>query len=250
MFSVRRDQQRLVVLRAGPGTTILSAGIKNETGDRQLDSVQELLRSQLEQSAYLNLLPRGRVQEVLHLMKRPKAGSPSSEPFENELTPRDSREIAIRAGVALVIFGTVSRIADEYKLEIWLERVTHDPTRTGAVLHFTNSATQKKDFFQVVDSASNWIRQQAGEAEKDIDGADIPPQEVTTDNWEALRFYSQAQDLVTEHRLTDAIALLDQAIADDPQFAMAYMRRADVLDTDGQYDNAKLSWQKALQIEA
>jgi len=248
MFSVRRYQERQAELRIGPGTAVLLAGVKNETGDHELDSVQELLRSQLEQSVYLNLLPRGRVQEVLRLMKRPEVDSSSSDPIENRLAPRQLREVAMRAGASLVIFGTVSRMADEYKLDIRLERVTNDPSSAGAAWQFTDSATQKKDFFQVVDSASNWIRRQAGEAEKKIDSTNVPPQEVTTDNWEALRLYSQAQDLVVELRLTDAIALLDQAIAQDPQFAMAYMRRADLLDTNGQYDDAKESWQKALQI--
>ncbi len=220
--------KRLNAMQTGPGSQVVLAEIRNESGDRDLDSVTELLRSQLEQSAYLNLVPEGRIDEILRLMKRGGQSNTRQEPAKEALEPRQLRQVALRVGSPLVIFGTISRIADQLKLEIRLERVVDNPNQAATVWHFGDSASSKKDFFQVVQRASDWIRRQSGEAVKDIQNTDTPPQEVTTDNWDALRLYSSAQKLAAEQRMTDSVALLDEAIVQDPNFAIAYMRRADL----------------------
>jgi eukaryotic-like serine/threonine-protein kinase len=90
----------------GRGSTLMLTEVTNYSRDPELDSVTELFRSQLEQSAYMNLLSVHDIQETLERMTLPRTAP---------ITPEVAREVALRKAVPLVIFGNVSRISDDYE---------------------------------------------------------------------------------------------------------------------------------------
>ena len=61
----------------------------NATGDSRFDGTTELVRHQLSQSAYFNLMDAGRIRNVLSQMTKPPGAA---------LDPPTAREVALRAG--------------------------------------------------------------------------------------------------------------------------------------------------------
>jgi eukaryotic-like serine/threonine-protein kinase len=221
------------------GSTLMLTEITNDSRDPELNSITELFRNQLEQSSYMNLLPATDIREALDRMALPKNAA---------ITPSIAREVALRKAVPLVIFGTVSKISDDYALDLKLERIGSHPFYAATSWTFSKLAPDKKSFFDVIHEASIWIRSEAGEAHKEIIENDRKPEDVTTDNWEALKLYSDGQRLAADDRLADAILLYKEAASKDPQFSMALMRAGDTLDTLGQSDEGMRFWTKALAV--
>lgn len=221
------------------GSTLMLTDIINNSRDQELDSLTELFRTQLEQSSYMNLLPSAEIHEALDRMALPK---------NTAITPSIAREVALRKAVPLVIFGNVSRLSDDYELDLKLERVGSHPFYAETSWTFSKLVPDKKSLFDVVHEASVWIRSEAGEAHGEIVDSDRRPEDVTTDNWEALKLYSDGQRLAAGDRLADAVLLYKEAASKDPQFSMALMRAGDTLDTLGQSDEGMDFWTKALAV--
>lgn len=221
------------------GSLVMLAGVSNESGDPDLNGTTELLRDQLSQSAYMNVLGQEHILEALHRMgRRDDEGS----------NPSVAREVALRSGAPLVIFGTVSRIAEDFKLDLKLERVAKDPGHARASWTFGEAASSKKDLSDAIRHGGLWIRGLIGEAKTAIEERDRRPEDVTTNNWNALRLYSEGQQFAAKDELDKAILLYKQAAANDPDFAMALMRAGDSLDTLGRYDEGYAYWQRALAV--
>jgi serine/threonine protein kinase len=221
------------------GARLLMMNISNESHDPELDAATELLRGQLAQSAHMNLVPPSRVREILKRMAHPE---------QENIGPRTAREVALRDGTPLVLFGTVSQLAEDYKLDLKLEKVGTDPAHPKGSWQFSETAATKKDFFEIVHDAGNWVRRLSGETETKIEAATRRPEDVTTDNWEALKLYSDAQKSELNDRLDEAILLYKEAAEKDPQFGMAWMRVGDILDTIGQSGEGFAYWQRARNI--
>jgi eukaryotic-like serine/threonine-protein kinase len=228
------------------GATVLLTEIKNSTGDKRFDDTTELLRHQLSQSPYFNLMANSRIRDVLTQMTKP----PTSQ-----LDPPIAREVALRGGAPRVLFGAVSRVGDSYVLDIDIEQPDNDPGRSRAQWekHWTwNMSSGSSDaeipsgFLVAVRDGSDWIRDQIGEAANDIAKVDAPPQDVTTDNWEALSEFAQAEQFDASGQTESSIVALKNAVAADPHFALAYTRLADELDSLGRYDEGYRAYQIAL----
>jgi serine/threonine protein kinase/predicted Zn-dependent protease len=221
------------------GSTLMMTQIENETREARFDGVTELLRNQLQQSAYINLLSDSDVRETETRMGRQQFRQPDAQ---------TAREIAMRQQVPLILFGTVSKLADEYKLDLKMERVGAQPFYALNNWVFSETVNNKAQLFEAINRGTTWIRSTAGEAQSDIQRSERHPEEVTTDSWEALQLYSEGQRRAAQDDLDSAVLLFKQATVSDPQFAMAYMRAGDVLDTQGKYSEGFSYWKKALSV--
>jgi tetratricopeptide (TPR) repeat protein len=204
------------------------------------------VRHQLLQSPHFALLEPGRVQDVLALMKKPN---------DSFLDPSTAREIALRVGAPRVIFGGVSRVGDSYILDIAIEHPDNNPRRSRMVWenHWTwNSSAETASleipsgFLSAVRDATDWIRSEVGESANDIASVNIPPEDVTTGNWSALAEFTQAEKFKAAARPEDAVLALQNAVAEDPQFALAYARLGDIFISLNRYEDGYHAYQLAL----
>ncbi len=246
LFSIlfRLYQVRVDSKLAG-GATVLLTEMQNSTGDKRFDDTTELIRHQLLQSPYFSLLDRDTVQMTLEQMKlRP----------DSPLNPTNARGVALRKGVPRIIFGAVSRVGDSYILDIDIEQPDNDTSRSRAQWenHWTwnmSSGNSDKEipggFLRAVRDGSDWIRSRVGESANDIARFDTPPQDVTTDNWEALSEFAQAEKFKAAGQVDNAIVALRNAVAADPHFALAYMRLGDVLVSVSRFDEGYRTYQLA-----
>jgi tetratricopeptide (TPR) repeat protein len=187
-------------------------------------TVTESFRADLAQSTIVHLVEPDSIADALSRMGR--------EP-ETELTEATARELAMRDGFPAIVAGEVAPLGDGYVLTTRLVSSTD-----GAVLASARaSARDQNGLLEAIDEASSKLREQIGESYTSL--RETPSlAHVTTSSLEALKKYTQAED--ARHREGNpeaAIVLLEEAVAIDTAFALAYRDLATILaNTRGSWD--------------
>ncbi len=220
------------------GGVLLLSDIVNATGERNLEAVTEVFRSQLGQSAYLRLWDRGRLTQVLATMKLPR-----TEPLQGKV----AREVAWREGVPFVLFGSVAPLGDGLNLSLRLERLSSATIFARSAWEFSVHVADKEHLWDGIHEASIWLRRRIGENDKQLAEHDRLPQETTTESWEALREYRTAEQFQAQGQSDTAVAALKTAVHLDPHFALAYMRLGDILMASSRQDEALHYWSLAAE---
>ncbi len=227
---------RLTVQRTmiGSGQVIYLTEMNNATQDAQLDSAGLLLRNHLVQSASVRLADESRIARAKSLMGN---GADS---------PAKAREIALRVGAAVVVFSTLVRVADGYQLSVRMEKAASSPSLFSQPVSRDWQVGGKQQIFNVVREAGDFIRSEAGESGQQIAAHDISPDEAASSSWEAIELYRQSEKLVQESRKEAAVSMLERAIEIDPDFALAHIRLADILNGVRRQEEAFKHYQLAL----
>ncbi len=187
---------------------ILLADLDNSTDDPFLaDVVTEALRVDLSQSEAVRLADPGFVADALGRMQRPD---------EPRLTEELAREIAEREGIKAVVTGDVARAGAGYVLSASVVK----PDDGEILVSHRESARDSTALLDAIDGLSHHLRERIGDPLGAL-AATPPLAQVTTANLEALRAYSQARRLPYAESERH-IALLEQALARDSTFAMAW----------------------------
>jgi DNA-binding SARP family transcriptional activator len=204
--------------------TIIVADFRAVGVDTMLAQViSEALRIDLRQSRSLSVYPPAAVHQALQRLDPTGATNMNLE---------TARRIATRAGVKVVTDGELVGSGNRYLLSVRLVSTT-----SGAELaHVSARAADRNDLLRAVDGLATRLRRSAGETVRTL--ANLRPVErVTTGSLEALGKYVQgARALDLEGALGKGVALLDEAIALDSTFAMAYRRLAIELNDRGGND--------------
>ncbi len=209
------------VIGIGPVGTLVARGVleanerviisdfANATDDSTLsETVTELLRIDLGQSPIIIVMSRGQVSDALERMERDPDAIVTSELAE---------EIAVREGLKAYIDGEIRSVGQEFVVSGRLTAVgTGDELVTAR-----ETASDAGEIIDAVDRLSLRFRERIGESLRTV-RADPPLANVTTGSLEALRLYAQAQRLSNQGDGQRAIALLEEAVARDTMFAMAY----------------------------
>ncbi len=219
-----------------PGSLIMVASTINATGEPSFDGMTSLLRADLEQSSQFNVWDGQRLGGVLRSMRR----DPLSKP-----EPKEWPEIAFREKAPLLVFSTVSRLADGYALVIRSEEIGKAPQPPVQSWEHTFSATGPSGLFDAAHEAATWIRLTAGEKAADLSANNRLPQDITTNSWEALQLYDRARSLTAAQHPTEAIPVFQRAIQIDPQFAMALTWLGDLLNAQYKSEEGFADWRKA-----
>jgi putative peptide modification system cyclase len=193
---------------------VVVGDMSNFTGDARLEeSLDTALRISLEQSRFVNVIPQLKVQDVLQRMGRSQ---------EATVDRAVGSEIALREGARALLLPTVAEVGG--KLRVSLEVV--DPNTQATV--FAESAEGKgaESALTSIDSVNEKVREHLGESRRAISANGKPLADVTTPSLDALRFYSLAYDSAIHSRFDETLRLLNLAIEKDPQFALAYAKRA------------------------
>ncbi|MCG6956143.1 MAG: tetratricopeptide repeat protein [Gemmatimonadetes bacterium] len=202
------------------GEPVILADFTNSTPDSTLgDVVTAALRADLVQSPVLRLVERASLEDVLRRMQR----DPSTQ-----LTPDVAREAAQRDGIKAVLEGEVGSVGAGYILTATI-RSAASGSALGA---FRVSAAGPDDLIPAIDKLSQDIREKAGESLKNIHTGQ-PLDQVTTGSLDALRLYSQAEAAFYRGDYPSTLSLLQQAVAADSTFAMAWRLMAVAYSNSG-----------------
>jgi len=195
-----------------PGESwLIIADPVNRAGDRSLAPLlEEALTVGLQQSRHVKVFAGQRRDLALGRMGLAPGDS---------LPPAAACELAEREGVPAVLASSIERGAGGYQVAVrLLDPATGDPIHADVV-----RAPDQTALFAELDRVTRRIRQRLGESAHAISRDSEPLARVTTPSLEALRFYSLG---VHEQDRDRAISLLRQAVAADPDFAMAHARLA------------------------
>jgi serine/threonine protein kinase/Flp pilus assembly protein TadD len=216
--------------------SILLSDFTNTTGDPVFDStLKKALAVSLGQSPYLNVVPDSKVQQTLKLMGKAP---------ETRLTSDIGREICQRAHVKAMLTGAIAPLGREYV--ITLEAIN---AATGdSLAQVQEQATSKEQVLNALGLGADKLRGNLGESMASVQKFDKPLQEVTTSSLEALKAFTQGDDLRERGDALPPVALYQRAIELDPNFAMAYARIGNQYLTVGQADLARQNFQKAFEL--
>src|SRR5438067_2085593 len=199
---------------------LVLADFENRTRDSTLGpSLTEALRVDLAQSGVIRLLDAAAVGQALTRMGR-MPGTPLDPPL--------ARELAQREGAKAVVHGQIDPLGRGYVVSAELVSAA-DGT---ALVSLRETAQDDGAIIAAVDRLSRKLRERIGESLKTIRASD-PLEQVTTGSLEALRKYSQGVRASDAGDMALAAPLLEQAIALDTTFAMAYRKLAVVLSNSG-----------------
>ena len=183
-------------------------------------TITEAFRADLAQSANLSLLSDIAIRDVLRRMQRPP---------DSRLDFALAREIATREGMKAVIDGKVTPLGGRYVLTARLVSA-----QTGEEYGvFTEQADDEGELIPAIGRLSKALRSKLGES---LVGIQRTPalERVTTPSLLALQKYvagSRANE--REGDFEKAGRLMEEAVAIDSNFAMAYRRLAIIYSNQG-----------------
>jgi eukaryotic-like serine/threonine-protein kinase len=205
---------RLSSARLTDKDTILLGGFTNNTDDEAFSgSLEQPLRTALEESPFLSVLPEARVAAALKDMR---------QPADQSLTPELTRQVCQRTHSRAYIKGSLSREGTEFL--IVLDAMDCDSNQP---LVKVQAATRSQD--QVVDALGNAagkLRNELGESPESVQEFSTPLSRATSASFDALKAWGAA--LKAQQQSADlaegsqaALPLLEKAVKLDPNFASA-----------------------------
>lgn len=224
-----------------PGsTTVLVGAFENATGEGVLDgTLQFALERELTNSRFVRVVSPERIQDILKLMRRP-SDARLDRPLALDICRRTP-------DIHTLVTGRVAKIGSQYLLTADIV----DPA-TGNILHAAEArASNPDDILAALHRLSGQVRHDVGETMPAGPAFTPVPEPVTTSSLRALQLYSEANDLMIRHgpEGEDIASLLEQALAEDPDFASAHIMLGYVLDNMNRTGRAQ-HWERAFALAA
>jgi tetratricopeptide (TPR) repeat protein/predicted Ser/Thr protein kinase len=196
--------------KVGAQGSIVLADFTNTTGDAVFDgALRQGLASQLAQSPLLHILSERQVQQTLQYM-----GQPANARVTNEL----ARQICQRTQSAAVLEGSIAQIGNTYNLILNAGNCVSGETLATV----STEAPDKDHVLDALGKAAEDIRGKLGESLASIQKYNTPITEASTSSLEALKNYSLGLEARANKGEAQSVPFFKQAIALDPNFAMAY----------------------------
>jgi eukaryotic-like serine/threonine-protein kinase len=220
------------LLGIGPVGTLVAAGVikdrqqivladfENRAADSTLGpSVTEAFRVDLSQSPTVRVMDQQAIAQALTRMQRPVDGA---------LSASLAREMAEREGITAIVTGQIDPVGQGFVLAASLVSAADGKTLSAV----RETAESQGDLLKAIDRLSGKLRERIGESLTTI-RANPALDQVTTASLPALRKYTEALRLEDADRTEDAIPLLQDAVALDSGFAMAWRKLAVMLVNTG-----------------
>lgn len=213
---------------------VVIASLENHTADpRYNGALESALRSSLEQSRHVNVVPEQRMREVLSRMAR--------EP-DTRIDRGIGSEIALRSGARAVIVPTIA--TNGGGLAVGVEVV--DPVTGSAVFTESADGAGAQGPVGALGEVGARLRGRLGETLEQVQAASVPLVDATSPSLDALRAYSLGVRADGEGRSQDALLHYEQALALDPDFAGARASVGRVLLSLGERETALAAIKAAL----
>jgi tetratricopeptide (TPR) repeat protein len=198
---------------------VLVSDFENRTGEPLFDGTLEYaLTRELANSQHVNVVPRERIGDALRLMRKP---------VDTRLDAAVGRDVCLRDGeIRALLTGRVERLGSKYQLSVEIV----EPRKGTTLAGFSEEASAGTGSLSAVRRISDQVRRTLGET-LPPGSAERPLVKVTTSSLRALQFYSQANSLMEGGGSQSAAEeLLKRAVAEDPEFASAYILLAHAIN--------------------
>jgi tetratricopeptide (TPR) repeat protein len=191
---------------------VLITQFENRTGEAVLDgTVEYALQRELANSHHVKVVPRERINDALRLMKLAQ---------DTAIDLETGREISLRDGqIRMLISGRVERLGDTYLISSELV----NPSDGVMLASFSQKAEGKDQILPGIGNLALEVRSALGESLASIEDSEAMLAKVTTPSLAALRLYSEASKVMSTDERIRALAILEEAVRNDPDFASAHL---------------------------
>jgi tetratricopeptide (TPR) repeat protein len=218
--------------------SVVLAEFENTTGDKDFDyALNRAFQIELEQSPFLDILPRATVQETLEQMHH-KA--------DEALTLELAREVCERNNAQAELEGAISMFGNKYLLIVNGTSCVSGKSVAG----YKQLVSSKSDVLPALDAAARRVRKQLGESSASLERFQTPIVQATTSSFEALRAYTQALESSDRGDIAAEQTLFKRAIALDPNFASAYRGLSLSYHSRGDFVQAISTIQEAYELRS
>jgi serine/threonine protein kinase/tetratricopeptide (TPR) repeat protein len=216
--------------------TVVLADLTNKTGDSVFDgALRQGLEVQLGQSPFLNLVSDEQTRQTLEMMKQAP---------DTKLTGKIAREVCQRGNGVAVLESSIAQVGTRYDLVLKATSCA-----TGESLGTAEAqASDKNQVLDAIGKASSQIREKLGESLTTVQRFDTSLAQATTPSLEALKAHSLGLSKFAKGDPAGAIPLQEQAIALDPEFAMAYLNLGQSYQVLGQFARSREQVRKAFAL--
>jgi tetratricopeptide (TPR) repeat protein/predicted Ser/Thr protein kinase len=212
---------------------ILVAEFEGPPGDSSLAvTTRDLVSAALDQSEIVATVPREQIKVALQ-----SAGKPENSRVDAEL----AKELAYRSAVRAVLEGKIGQLGRGYSVVL---RVV-DAESLNVIVAESAVAKNQDDLIPTLGRLAEKLRAGLGERRNAI-RATRPMFEVATPSFEAYRLFVHAWDLNDNSAPREAILVSREAIALDPDFALAWVGVGTGFWNSNQPDSALAAFDEAL----
>jgi len=237
----------------GAKRTIAVLGFKNQTGDANFDYLREaipnLLITSLEESKHLRVTSWERLKDLLKQAGRDPANYDEEAGFE----------VCRRNGIEALVLGSYVKAGETFVTDVKvLDAETRDSLKSVSARGEGVASILKSQ----IDELSREVGRGIGKPLLKIEAPIRPIMELTTGSMKAYDLFLRGRSEYEKYYVVEAARSLEQAIALDPEFAMAYLYLArsavNLFDSDLAHDamekafrySAKASEKERLTIAA
>jgi DNA-binding SARP family transcriptional activator/TolB-like protein len=170
--------------------------------------VTQAIRVDLTQSPLVRVMSPRQLSAALTRMQRPPGAA---------IDDSIAREIALREGAKAFVTGSIAKVGGAYTITAQLVGAAKGEPLVG----LRETASDSTQLIAAIDRTSKQVRYRIGESLKEL--RDMPAlNQVTTTSLPALRKYTEGYRLFLAGRRTEALQLLEAAVAIDTGFSTAH----------------------------
>jgi tetratricopeptide (TPR) repeat protein/predicted Ser/Thr protein kinase len=211
---------------------------RNASTDAALDyigtNLADLLSTDVGQSASLRTVSPDRVYQVLKDLRIP----PNSD-----FDPDTLRHLAEFSNADILVWGRYMKAGGQLRIDGTLQDL-----RSERRVPLTLEAASEKDLRGTVDRLAELIRKNLAVSSDVLGELKASSFQPSSQSVSALRDYNQSLQLLRDGKNLDAVKALQDAVKEDPQFALAYSRLAETDSALGYDADAEQYSRKALDL--
>jgi len=231
---VYRDYRNRVTL--SQTDTIVIADINNQTGDPVFDdALNTVLQVGLEQTPYLNLLARDKVNGTLRLLKLPGG---------TKVTQEIARQVCLRTNSKVVITSSIADAGNHFRID--LNAVACQGGRTIAQVR--EDAANRNEIVHLLGISATRLRGKLGEPAASVAKFNQPLEVATSASPEAVQHLAEGYRHHLAVDVRGAILGYQRAIESDPDFALAYAALGVAHEVLGEYALGAAANRKAYEL--
>jgi tetratricopeptide (TPR) repeat protein/tRNA A-37 threonylcarbamoyl transferase component Bud32 len=211
---------------------VLIADFHNATGQAVFQgSLEQALAIALEGAPFISAYPRSDAQRTIARL-RP----------DGRLDEAGARLVAAREGVNVVLAGEIAASGEGYALSI----KAIDPRDERVLFSRTAAASSKADVLQAVGSLASNVRKDLGDTANAEQRA-VDAETFTAGSIEAMRAYARGKELDRAGNPREGLKALEEAVALDKNFGMAYAHIGTIYRNLKMDDKAKANYDEAFK---
>jgi eukaryotic-like serine/threonine-protein kinase len=222
----------------GPELSLAILPFQNASGDPAIDwlgtNLSDMLSTDVGQSAHLRTISSDRLHQVLSDLRITPGTS---------IDPTMVSRIAEFTNANTVVWGQYARFGQQIRIDATLLDLKHNRRASLKI-----EAASEKEIPGTVDGLAELIRKNLAvspDVLKELKASSFQPSSKSVP---ALRDYNQSLQLLREGKNLEAVKMLQNAVQEDPQFALAYSRLAEADSALGIDGEAEQNSRKALEL--